>query len=441
MRSAAAIDCGELARRVTDVVGDGALIASIDGTLVMGRAADHRDPQRLASLAALIGTVWPANRGWLGHVVASARPVRIDVAPYRRIVGVDAAFASLLGEVSSALLAPIVRDGAVVGIVAALRERGGARYSLRDQTLLEQIVGGMPQLGRGRGGDGSPPDAAELAVHLRDRSAAAVWATDLAGRTLMVTPAMAELLGCPGDGLVGLPMADFVDPPPATLAGAVPDEPERGDRRLARVDGTRLWVTTVTTPLLDATGRRRGTLTTMTDVTERKETEIELRLRLDAAQGLTRILSGVLRGHDPAELLQWAVDAASDVLGIARAGVFERRPDGALLLRAGCGWPDGFVGRHRAAMLGSPAGLALTGAEPVVVADAERLGGAALERGIRSGCWVRIGDGRGVFAALHDGPREFDRGDREFLASLADAVSGCLGAIDADAPIAHHGVR
>lgn len=431
---------------MTDIVGDGAGVATIDdgGKTLVARAVDHRDPRRLKSLERLVGWRAPTSEGWAGHVLASGRSVRLPIASHRPLAGIGPALAAVLAELSGALLAPVRARGAVIGLAVALRDRGHARYSLREQVVVERLAAcpgaGADEIrGRDVATGRAPAGDGDLVAQLRDRSDAAVWATDLDGRTLAMTPAMGELLGQPFQSAAGLPIADFLEPPPAFVVGAVLDEPERAEHRLHRADGKTLWVATISRPLLDRRGVRRGTLVTVADVTDSKRAQVALRLQLDAAKGLARVLTGVLRGDDPGELLAWAVDAAADILSVRRVGVFERRDDGSLRLRAGSGWPPELVGRYRAATLGSPAGLALTSAEPVVVADARELPSGSLEDGMRSGCWVGIGAGRGVFAALHDEPRDFDRDERDFLASLAEAVSGCLGSARQRRPLASEG--
>lgn len=270
-------------------------------------------------------------------------------------------------------------------------------------------------------------------AQLLDRSDAAVWATDLNGRTLFVTPAMAELIGLPAGDVAGLPMADFVDVTPMSLTGSVPDEPEEGDRRLLRADGTQLWLSTRSTPFVCADGRRGGTLTTVTDVTARKSAEVALRLRLDATRGLVRMMSAVLRGDDPASLLESAVTTAAELLDAWRVGVYELRGDGLLELRAGHGWPGGALGALEPPMLRSPAGLALRSDEPVVIRDVARWERLSLppqepDAAIRSGCWVRIGDGRGVLAVLGREPRRYSGEQVDLLVSLAEALSVCIAA-------------
>jgi hypothetical protein len=82
--------------------------------------------------------------------------------------------------------------------------------------------------------------------------------------------------------------------------------------------------------------------------------------------------------------------------------------------------------------LGSPAGLALTCEEPVVVRDAASWPGplGSLEQdGVGSGCWVGFGGGRGLIAVLEREPRAFAAGELDFLVALAEGLSaGAAGA-------------
>jgi len=424
------VDATSLARRVADAIGDGCAVRLLDGASrrLAVAAVDHRDPVQRERLAAAVEPIaWSATRGWGAHVLRCGRPLRVEAAAG---AGAREEFDRFAAEAVAALLAPVrAGDGETVGVAIALRDRGGVPYSLREQTLLERIVAreAACDAAAEADADAACADDRELARQLLARSDAGIWATDLTGRTLALTPALSELLGVPIGAMGGLPIGDFLDPPPTSIVGAVPEETERGDRRLRRADGVTLWVATSSTPLVDAAGRRRGTLTTVVDVTERKRVEIGLRMQLRAARGVTRMLAGVLRGQDPAELLDHAAETAADILGVRRTGVFELRRDGSLLLRAGVGWPPGAIGRHRAATLGSPAALALTGDEAVVVRDTAAVGSGVAGSETRSGCWVGVAGGRGVLAALHDEPRDFDRDERALLVSLAEAIGGCVG--------------
>jgi PAS domain S-box-containing protein len=424
------VDAESIARMVSNAVGDGCVVCLLAGDEMTTAAVDHRDPARRALMPVADGGPSALSRGWLRALVETGRPLRTAASGRGggELAAVGGAALPWSAEGGSALAVPLRSDGAVAGVVVALRDRGGPRYSLREQALLEGLVGRATRQAPAAPG----LTADELATLLHARSDAAVWATDLHGRTLAATPALGELLGLPAHELVGLPMTDFVEAPPASLTGVVPEEPERGDRRVLRSDGRRLWVATSSLPLIDATGRRRGLLTTVTDVTERKRIEVEQRLRLDATTRLLQLVGAVLRGEDPSELRDCAVQAAAEVFSAWRVGIFELRRDGALMLCAGHGWRADDVGSRRAVTLGSPAGLALTCEEPVVVRDAASWPGplGSLEQdGVGSGCWVGFGGGRGLIAVLEREPRAFAAGELDFLVALAEGLSaGAAGA-------------
>ena len=445
MTSRARIDVDDVARLVANAVGDASIVRLHDPATGVLRvvAVGHREPSALRLLRQrLEEDGFPPAEGWGDHVVRSGRSVRLarlgrrDRPPY-----------PFVHEIATAMAVPLRTDDGIPGFVGAFRAPGlGARpYTLSEQLVVERL---LARSLRRSGAIAAPPaDAANAGAagaeaacglpaprgRLLDRSDAAVWATDLRGRTLFVTPAMAELIGLPDGDLAGLPMGDFVDVPPMSLTGSVPDEPEEGDRRLLRADGTQLWLSTRSTPFVGGDGRRAGTLTTVTDVTARKSAEVALRLRLDATRRLVRMMSAVLRGEDPEDLLESAVATAAELLDAWRVGVYELRADGLLELRAGHGWPAGAIGSVEPPMLRSPAGLALRSDEPVAIRDVTRWEQLSLppqEPGaeLRSGCWVRIGDGRGVLAVLEREPRRFSAEQTDLLVSLAEALSVCIAA-------------
>ena len=427
------IDVEAIARRIADAVGDGAVVrlhAPRDGMLRTAAIA-HRLP------AAVAGADCPDlgdRESWSAHVLRSGRPVRLArVRPTpqarRRLAGCH-----VEERVGAVVIVPLRLDGAVVGTVTAFREPGAVPYSLREQLLVESVLGrALRAMEAAR--TGAEGELGELAA-LR-RSDAAVWATDLSGRTLFVTPAMSELLALPAADVVGLPMTDFVDVPPLSLTGMVPDEPERGDRRLLRADGSQLWLQTSSTPLVGADGRRCGAVTTAVDVTARKTTEVALRMRLDATRGLLRLVSEVLRGRDRGELLTVAVAAAAELLDAWRVAVFELDEEGMLRLRAGHGWPRGATARRELPALRSPAALALRSDEPLVVRDLSRwerlVRGESVGEEVQSGCWIGIG-GQGVLAVLEREPRDFRAEEVDLLVSLAEALTACMPAPACRAP-------
>lgn len=428
------LNAEEIARRVADAVGDVGVVRlhdPADGTLRTAAVA-QRDPS-----GELPVCHDEADRGtWAAQVLRTGRPVRLArMRPLPPAEVGPPGWRDVQPPGGAVLIVPLRLGGAIAGTVTVLRPPGTVPYTLREQTLVESVIGRALRRRDVAAGDGGPPVAekpdAAAEPELIGRSDAAVWATDLAGRTLSVTPAMSELLGIPAGAVAGLPMSDFVDVPPLSLTGLVPDEPERGDRRLRRADGTQVWLQTSSTPLVGADGRRRGTLTTAVEVTARKRAEIDLRLRLDATRGLLRLVSEVLRGRDRAELMSASVAVAAELLDAWRVGIFELGDDGLLRLRAAHGWPRSALGRSELPALRSPVEMALRSAEPLVVRDLARwerlVRTESIGAEVGSGCWIGI-DGRGVLAVLEREPRAFTAEEVDLLVSLAEALTACIPA-------------
>lgn len=109
-----------------------------------------------------------------------------------------------------------------------------------------------------------------------------IWIFDASGATAYVNAKLAELLGYWVDELMRLPHEFLFDGapdeslnlfgkrPPATVA-------EQYEFKFRRKDGSPLWAIVSTTPLVDAAGNYTGTLAMVSDITERKLMEEQLR--------------------------------------------------------------------------------------------------------------------------------------------------------------------
>ncbi len=108
-----------------------------------------------------------------------------------------------------------------------------------------------------------------------------IWTVDAQGATDFVNPKMELLLGWSAEDMLGRRRSDFLAEPPrpgadagTALAGAEP-------LRFRRKDGSDLWATLSTSPIIDAAGRRAGELAMVTDVSDRRLAE-ERRATLEA---------------------------------------------------------------------------------------------------------------------------------------------------------------
>jgi PAS domain S-box-containing protein len=180
-------------------------------------------------------------------------------------------------------------------------------------------------------------------------------------------------------------------------------------------------------------------------IDERKRAEEQLRLRARQQAAVAALGERALAGLEIGALLDLAVKTVADTLGLEYAKVLELLPDGReLLLRAGVGWRDGFVGTHRmSAGARSQAGYTLLAREAVVVPDLgseTRFAGPdlLLAHGVVSGASVVIpGPDRpfGVLGAHTRTKRAFTEDDCNYLRSVANVLADAISRKSAEQEI------
>ena len=124
-----------------------------------------------------------------------------------------------------------------------------------------------------------------------------VWQLDERGTTTLANEAMAQMLGTTLAALHGRPVFDFVDRDGRPLATELfldrGGDGERRECRFVRADGSELWAEVSTCPITDADGRHTGTLAMVTNATERRRRDDELR----ASNAQLRLMVGDLERH------------------------------------------------------------------------------------------------------------------------------------------------
>ncbi len=125
-----------------------------------------------------------------------------------------------------------------------------------------------------------------------------VWQVDEQGHTTLANEAMAQMLGTTVAALHGRSMFDFMDNEGRKLADDLflnrrGSGSERGEFRFLRADGRELWAEVSTSPITDADGRHAGALAMVTDATERRRRDDELR----ASNAQLRTMVGDLERH------------------------------------------------------------------------------------------------------------------------------------------------
>jgi PAS domain S-box-containing protein len=287
------------AREGAEVIGDACVVWRVvdEGRRLEPVATHHRDRRLRHALESFVHQdMLEPDSHWPGQVAWQAAPVRLRKARVSDL-GIDVDVGMRRAH---ALLAPVLDGGRAVAVIAALRGTREPLYSLREEVVLRRVaVKAAARLGvrfghwrQSRDGDGEitidgngkpprdgpgwvPPPA-----WLMDHVDVGIWITDRHGVTTYVNNAMTELLGVPSPAVVGRPMGDLIDDVPQMIRGEYCLEAERCDRRLTQADGRHLWLEMTSSPLVDDDGRRRGTVNTVVDVTERKKVELAARQRV-----------------------------------------------------------------------------------------------------------------------------------------------------------------
>jgi PAS domain S-box-containing protein len=198
-------------------------------------------------------------------------------------------------------------------------------------------------------------------------------------------------------------------------------------------DGSRVIMSSRWVLQRDDHGRPRAILEINNDVTDHARAEEALRARVRQQAAVAELGQSALSGLDLGVLMDEATALVARNLEAEYSHVLELLPDGvALLLRAGTGWGEGFVGHAKlSSVADSPAGCALLARDPVIVNDLRsdaRFGGASLlrEQGMVSGMSVVIpGSGRpyGALGAFTARGRKFTQDDSYFLQSAANVLA------------------
>jgi GAF domain-containing protein len=169
---------------------------------------------------------------------------------------------------------------------------------------------------------------------------------------------------------------------------------------------------------------------------DRRTPEEELKARVRYQEALAGLGKSALSEASSQDLLDGAAGVVTEVLSVEYCKILELSPDGTeLLLRAGVGWKEGFVGRVTVgANLESQAGYALISGGPVVVEDLrteDRFKGPwlLLEHGVVSGISTIIyvhGHPYGVVGAHTHRKRQFNDEEIDFLENVAELLGAAM---------------
>ena len=282
----------------------------------------------------------------------------------------------------------------------------------------------------------------ELLASIADSSTDAMIAVDCNAIVTAWNRGAQKLYGLTGGEVIGKPVETYLSPQSATeVRGIIAEVMNGGEpqyfeaRRIRRRQHNRLWVNAFC--IYDGTGKLIGVSMAKRDISKRKrtqavllETQAALRSRLEQQRAVAEFSQHALRVTSLQPLLEQAVTAVAETLGIEYCVVSELLADSRrLLMRAAVGWRVN--GELPIEAESSACGYTLSSSEPVIVDDYSRetrfpISQDILDAGVQSGLSVVIG-GRsqpfGVLVSYSNQRHKFKLEDAAFIQSIANIIS------------------
>jgi PAS domain S-box-containing protein len=312
--------------------------------------------------AARVGRPGPLG-GVLGSVLSAGRCFRAGNHGGLEAAGVPASFP----RASALLAAPVVSPARVYGWVCLLDKVGGDVFTDEDERLARMLgaqVGRIYENGtlyadllrhssklaeevteRTRAEVALRESEAHLRGFFEASSAGMVEADAVTGRILRANATYCHMLGYAPGEVVGLTPEDFMFPEDLTGMVASYSALREGrvdaydvERRYRRKDGSELWVQASAALVRDAEGRPERIAAVLSDLTERKRAEVEVRRSTDLLRAVADGTTDAVFVKDRAGKYLLFNEAAArfvgrpvaEVLGKDDTALFD--PDGALLV-------------------------------------------------------------------------------------------------------------
>jgi PAS domain S-box-containing protein len=213
-------------------------------------------------------------------------------------------------------------------------------YAIRETSECEEAQGELARLAADLGGQARLLDLARDAILVRDMD-----------RAITFWNRGAEVLyGWLKDEALGRTVHELLE---TVFPGPIEDiEAEilrtgrwEGELGHSKRDGSRVVMSSHWSLQRDEHGRPVAILMINSDITDYKSAEEELRARVRQQAAVAGLGQGALSGLELGGLMEEATSLVARNLGAEYSHVLELLPDGAtLLLRAGTGWGEGFVG-------------------------------------------------------------------------------------------------
>ncbi len=351
----------------------------------------------------------------------------------------------------SSIVVPLTMRGYTFGAITLVFAESGRRFRETDVTAAEElarraaIAVDNARLYR---------DMGDQREHLRVTLSSigdAVIATDTKARITFMNPVAQKLTGWDEEQALGLPVERVFQIIDETTRAPAESPVERvletgsvvglsNHTVLIAQDGREVPIDDSGAPILTEDGSITGVILVFRDITERRRTEQELQTRARQQAAVAELGQRALSDIDLPALMDEATRLVSETLGSNYTKVLElipgKRGEAAeLLLRAGCGWKKGLVGKAKVSGgLESQAGYTLFIGGPVIVDDLRteaRFSGPPLlhRHHVVSGMSTIIPGRAGVYGVLGTHTtrrRSFSQDDVNFLVSVANVLAEAI---------------
>jgi adenylate cyclase len=231
---------------------------------------------RVAEGVAVKEIRFPSDEGIAGHVFTSGRGEKVEN------VYDDPRFNPMIdratGFVTTSMLCMPIRDksGEVIGIVQALNKRDGM-FTERDESRLDAFTAQLSlALQNAHLFDGIN-SAKVFNDNILKSLSSGVATFDATGRATSANGAASKIIGQSVEWLTGKTVAEIFEPvgqgklvPLILDAGGSTGSEILTDRELKMVDGARVSVNLIVSPLLDATDQSSGFMISLEDITQEK---------------------------------------------------------------------------------------------------------------------------------------------------------------------------
>jgi diguanylate cyclase (GGDEF)-like protein/PAS domain S-box-containing protein len=287
---------------------------------------------------------------------------------------------------------------------------------------------------------------------LAENATEVVTRHDLDGRCLYASPSIETTLGWRPEDVLGRPVRKLIHPDDAEdvwqqhLTALAEGGIASVQYRMRDAAGSYRWMETSSRAVATRPGEAAAEIQCSSrDITERREAQDELARRLAQQSAVARLGELALQRPDMEALHAEACRLVAETLDVDMTFVLEHVRGAWMRVRAGVGWPDGFVGSELEVRSFGGAAPGSRYADGALVIDDlpsnPQLRGRPLRaNGVVSLAMVLIGERDrpvGLLGAHTRRPRRFRPEDVDFLNTVAHVLAGALERVRVEEQIRH----